>query len=294
MLVPFNDLLADAQAGGYAVGYFEAWDIYSLEAVLEAAEAEDSPVILGFGGVMMEPAWFDGGGLERLGALGLAATRTAKVPVSFILNEVTTFAQIVRGIRAGFNVVMLDTSELPYAENVRATRQVVHAAHAVGVGVEAEVGELPDASGEMGGGAGRLTDPDEAARFVDETGIDTLAVSIGNVHTLTDGKATIDLDHLKAIHQAVPVPLVIHGGTGFPEEVISDVIELGVAKFNFGAVLKQAFLDGLKDAVAALPSSVAIHQVLGSRKNADVLEHGKARMRQEVSRRIRLMQSNIH
>jgi ketose-bisphosphate aldolase len=294
MLVPFNDLLADAQAGGYAVGYFEAWDIYSLEAVLEAAEAEDSPVILGFGGVMMEPAWFDGGGLERLGALGLAATRTAEVPVSFILNEVTTFAQIVRGIRAGFNVVMLDTSELPYAENVRATRQVVHAAHAVGVGVEAEVGELPDASGEMGGGAGRLTDPDEAARFVDETGIDTLAVSIGNVHTLTDGKATIDLDHLKAIHQAVPVPLVIHGGTGFPEELISDVIELGVAKFNFGAVLKQAFLDGLKDAVAALPSSVAIHQVLGSRKNADVLEHGKARMRQEVSRRIRLMQSNIH
>jgi ketose-bisphosphate aldolase len=293
MLIPFNDLLADAQAGGYAVGYFEAWDVYSLEAVLEAAEAEDSPVVLGFGGVMMEPAWFDGGGLERLGALGLAAAKTASVPVSLILNEVTTFAQIVRGIQAGFNVVMLDTSELPYAENVRLTRQVVRTAHPVGVGVEAEVGELPDASGEMGGGAGRMTDPGEAARFIDETEIDGLAVSIGNVHTLTDGKAIIDLEQLKAIHQAVSVPLVIHGGTGFPEEAIADVIKLGVAKFNFGAVLKRAYLDGLKDAVAALPSSVAIHQVLGSRKNADVLEQGKTRMRQEVSRRIRLMKPNI-
>ena len=222
MLVPFNDLLSDAQAGGYAVGYFEAWDIYSLEAVLEAAESENAPVILGFGGVMMEPAWFDGGGLEMLGALGAVTAKRARVPVSFILNEVATYAQVVRGIQAGFNVVMLDTSDLPYSENVRLTKQVVETAHAVRVGVEAEVGELPDASGEMGGRSGRLTDPDEAARFVSETGIDALAVSIGNVHTLTDGKATVDLERLKAIHQAVRVPLVIHGGTGFPEDAIAD------------------------------------------------------------------------
>jgi len=77
MLVPFKDLLAEARAGGYAVGYFEAWDVYSLEAVLEAAEAENTPIILGFGGVMMEPHWFDRGGLERLGALGLATARAA-------------------------------------------------------------------------------------------------------------------------------------------------------------------------------------------------------------------------
>jgi ketose-bisphosphate aldolase len=292
MLLPFNDLLADAQAGGYAVGYFEAWDVYSLEAVLEAAEAENSPVILGFGGVMMEPDWFDRGGLERLGALGLAAAKTAKVPVSFILNEVTTFAQIVRGIQAGFNVVMLDTSDLPYAENVRLTRQVVQTAHADGVGVEAEVGELPDASGEIGGEAGRMTDSDEAARFVDETEIDALAVSIGNIHTLTKGKAIIELERLEAIHQAVAVPLVIHGGTGFPEEAIADVIRLGVAKFNFGAALKQAYLDGLREAMEDLPPTVAIHQVMGSRKESDVLQQGKARMRQEVRRRIRLMRPN--
>ncbi|UCC88419.1 MAG: class II fructose-bisphosphate aldolase [Anaerolineales bacterium] len=293
MLIPFQDLLADAQAGGYAVGYFDAWDVYSLEAVLEAAESENAPVLLGFGGVMMEPLWFDRGGLERLGALGLAAAQTASVPVAFILNEVLTFAQIVRGIRAGFNVVMLDTSDLPYSENVHLTRQVVQVAHAVGVGVEAEVGALPDASGEMGGGAGRLTEPEEAARFVSETGVDALAVSIGNVHTLTDGKAVIDLERLVAIHEAVSVPLVIHGGTGFPEEAVPQVIPLGVVKFNFGSVLKQSFLDGLRGAISALPPQAGFHQVMGSRKESDVLQQGKLRVREEVARRIRLMRPNI-
>lgn len=287
MLIPFKELLADALAGGYAVGYFEAWDIYSLEAVLEAAEAENAPIILGFGGVMMEPAWFDGGGLERLGVLGLATATAARVSVSLLLNEVTTFAQVVRGIRAGFNAVMLGTSDLPYAENVRLTRRVVEVAHAVGVGVEAELGSLPDGSGEMSD-EGRLTDPDEAARFVEETGVDALAVSVGNVHLLTQGQAVIDWERLAAIHRAVAVPLVLHGGTGFPEEGIARAIALGVAKVNIGTVLKQAFLDGIAEAIAALPADVSVQQTMGSRKAGDVLQQGKTRMREEVARRIRL------
>jgi ketose-bisphosphate aldolase len=292
MLVPFKEILTEALANGYAVSYLEAWDIYSLEAVLEAAEVENVPVILGFGGVMMEPAWLDGGGLERLGALGLAAARAAKVPASFILNEVSTFGQVVRGIQAGFNAVMLDTSELPYDENVRLTRQVVQVAHAIGVGVEAELGRLPDASGEVGDAAGQLTNPNEAARFVGETGIDALGVSVGNVHILSHGQAVIDWDRLAAIHQAAPVPLVIHGGTGFPEDGITQAISLGVAKINIGTVLKQAFLAGLTEAVQALPAQVSYHQVMGSRKEADVLQQGKIRMREEAIRRIRLWKPN--
>jgi fructose/tagatose bisphosphate aldolase len=183
----------------------------------------------------------------------------------------------------------MDTSDLPYHENVLLTRQVVQVAHAVGVGVEAEVGELPDASGEMGGGAGHVTDPDEAARFVMDTGIDALAVSVGNVHTLIDGQATIDLARLADIRQAVSLPLVIHGGTSFPDEAVAQAISLGVAKFNIGTVLKQAFLEGLSDAIVALPDGVSFHQVMGSRKQSDVLQQAKQRMRQEVVRRIRLM-----
>ena len=291
MLISFKQLLNDALSGGYAVGYFESWDVYSLEAVLEAAEAENAPVILGFGGVMMEPGWLDGGGLERLAALGLETARSAKVPVAFLLNEVTTFDQIQRGLRAGFNAVMLDSSALSYADNVQVTRQIVQVSHEVGAAVEAEFGELPDASGEMGGSTGHLTDPAQAARFVDETGIDALAVSIGNVHTLTHGKAAIDWTRLAAIHQAVPLPLVIHGGTGFPDEAIPQAIALGVAKFNYGTVLKRAFLEGVAAAVRSLPTEVGYHQVVGSRKEADILQQGKVRMRDEVRRRIRLLQA---
>ena len=291
MLISFKQLLDDALSGGYAVGYFKSWDVYSLEAVLEAAEAENAPVILGFGGVMMEPGWLDGGGLERLAALGLETARSAKVPVAFLLNEVTTFDQIQRGLRAGFNAVMLNSSALSYADNVQVTRQIVQVAHEVGAAVEAEFGELPDASGEMGGGAGHLTDPALAARFVDETGIDALAVSVGNVHTLTHGKAAVDWARLAAIHQAVPLPLVIHGGTGFPDEAIPQAIALGVAKFNYGTVLKRAFLEGVAAAVHSLPAEVGYHQVVGSRKEADILQQGKVRMRDEVRRRIRLLQA---
>ena len=291
MLISFKQLLDDALSGGYAVGYFESWDVYSLEAVLEAAEAENAPVILGFGGVMMEPGWLDGGGLERLAALGLETARAAKIPVAFLLNEVTTFDQIQRGLRAGFNAVMLDSSALSYADNVQVTRQIVQVAHEVGAAVEAEFGELPDASGEMGGGAGHLTDPAQAARFVAETGIDALAVSVGNVHTLTHGKASVDWARLAAIHQAAPLPLVIHGGTGFPDEAIPQAIALGVAKFNYGTVLKRAFLEGVAAAVHSLPAEIGYHQVVGSRKEADILQQGKVRIRDEVHRRIRLLQA---
>lgn len=287
MLIPFNDLLADASANGYAVAYLEAWDLYSLEAMLEAAEAEDAPVILGFGGIMMEPGWLDGGGLERLAAAGMETVQQARVPVAYILNEVNTFAQAVRGIRAGFNVVMMNSGDLPYAENLELTRQLVAVAHAVGVGVEVELGHLPDASGEMGEGEGTLTDPQEAARFIEETGADALAVSVGNVHLLTDGKATIDWQLLADLNEAVRVPLVLHGGTGFPDDGAARAISLGVAKINIGTVLKQAFLDGLSEAMASLPTGVSAQQTVGSRKPVDVLQQGKDRVRAEAVRQIR-------
>ncbi len=290
MLVPFKELLATAQRQGYAVGYFEAWDVYSLEAVVEAAEAVGSPVILGFGGVMMEPDWFNGGGLERLGALGVAAARLARVPVSFLLNEVASIDLIKCGLKAGFNAVMLDTSHLPYAENVRLTRQVVQLAQAAGADVEAELSLLPDASGEMGEATGQLTNPDEAARFVRETGVTALGVSVGNVHILAEGEAAIDWELLAAVQRAVPVPLVIHGGTGFPESGYRRAVELGVAKFNYGTALKRAFLAGLTEAVRELPARVNYHQVVGSRKQADVLQQAKQRLKDEVIRRLRLLQ----
>jgi ketose-bisphosphate aldolase len=288
MLIPFKELLTEVLQAGFAVGYFEAWDVYSLEAVLEAAEEESSPVVLGIGGATVDQTWIDQGGLERLGAIGLQMACTARVPTSLLLNEVTTFSQIVRGIRAGFNAVMLDTSELPYEENLSLTRKVVEVAHPVGVGVEAELGRLPDASGELTDEQGLKTDPEQAFQFVSQTGIDALSVSVGNVHILTDGWADIDDELLGQIHRCVPIPLVIHGGTGFPQAAIPKAISSGVAKYNIGTALKKAFLEGVVEAVNDLTSPPNFQRVMGSRKQADILQCGKLHMRQEVIRRMRL------
>lgn len=286
---PMREMLAAAKRGGYAVGYFEAWDQYSLEAVLEAAEESQSPVILGFGSELMDQEWYDGGGERRLAALGLAAASDAKVPVCFILNEAATYEQVVRGMAWGFNAVMLDTSELTFDENVAAMRPIVDAAHALGIDVEGEMDHLPDASGNLGGSEGaRQTDPTMAAAYVEQTGIDALSVSIGNVHILTEGKASINFDLLAKLRDTVNVPLVVHGGTGFPDDAISRVIELGVAKFNIGTILKVLFLEGMREAIPSIDAKIDIQAVIGSRKSVDIMQRGKEKMKAEVSRRIRL------
>jgi ketose-bisphosphate aldolase len=286
-LESMRDLLDAALRGGYAVGYFESWDQYSLEAVLEAAEEARSPVILGFGGAMMDQKWFDDGGLARLAAMGRVAAESARVPVSFILNEVETLDQIKVGIECGFNAVMLDTSGLPLEGNIRATREVVGVARARGAAVEGECGSLPDASGAMGhASAASMTDPDEAARYVCETGIDALSVSIGNVHILTEGHSDVDFERLADIHGRVYVPLVIHGGTGFPDEAVARAIELGVAKFNVGTVLKSLYLDEIRRCMADLPERFDVQTVVGSRKPGDVFARAKERVREEIKRRM--------
>jgi len=286
-LIPMRDLLAAALAEKYAVGYFEAWDQYSLEAVLEAAEASRSPVILGFGGALMNQRWYDSGGLRRLAVLGRATAESARVPVSLLLNEAATFEQITRGLTWGFNAVMLQTSELPFEENVITTRRVCAAAHAMSADVEGECSRLPDASRAMGDpDACTLTDPDQAARYVAETGVDALSISIGNVHLLTDGEAQIRLDHLARLHQAVKVPFVVHGGTGFPDSAVARVIELGVAKFNVGTIMKRLYLEGIRDALIALPDEPNIQDAVGSRNAGDILQRGKERVKAEVMRRM--------
>ena len=147
------------------------------------------------------------------------------------------------------------------------------------VAVEGELGTLPDAGhGKLDAAAG-LTDPDEAAAFVAATGVDCLAVSFGNVHLLEGRSAPIDLDSAGGDPGRAGVPLVAHGGTGFPADAVAPAIARGVAKFNVGTVLKRAFLDGLTEAVAALPEPVdaaGVHEAIGSRRQQDILVQARA------------------
>jgi fructose/tagatose bisphosphate aldolase len=183
---------------------------------------------------------------------------------------------------------MLDTSDLPFEENIALTCKVVEVAHAVGVGVEAELGILPTASTEMVEHESCLTDPLQAAQFVSETGVDALSVSVGNIHVLINKQADIDCGLLSAIHQAVKIPLVIHGGTSFPETAIPEVIALGVAKVNIGTCLKTSFLQGVRKAILRLPEPFSIQDVMGSRKEMDIFQQGKLYMREEVTYRMKL------
>ena len=276
-LVPMQKLLADARAGGYAVGYFEAWDLPSLEGVVEAAEAERAPVVLGFGCLLAEQGWLDRGGIEVLGCLGRTVAARARVPVCLLLNEARTVDQAVQGLDAGFTAVMLHAASPAGA--VDDVRSLAAAAHARGAAIEGELGTLPEARGtEILDAGASLTDPDEAAAFVDATGVDCLAVSFGNVHLLQGRTASVDLGLLAEIHRRVAVPLAVHGGTGFPPGAVQDAIARGVAKFNVGTGLKQAFLDGVTEAVASRPTDLGPHELVGSHGPADLLEAGKRRL----------------
>jgi fructose-bisphosphate aldolase class II len=287
-LVPFTELLARARSGRYAVGYFEAWDGYSLDAVIRAAELEQSPVIVGFGCLLIDQEWLDRGGIEILALTGRQAADRAGVPLSLLLNEAHTLEHGLRGIESGFGAVMLATSD------VEANSALVRAARTRSVAVEGELGSLPDGDslGRIDDAHATLTDPDAAAAFVAATGVDALAVSIGNVHTLETRAAAIDLDRLEAIRDAVDVPLVIHGGTGFPADKVAAAIERGVAKFNVGTVLKRAFVDGLRAAIEAPPEGTSPHDLVGSHRVPDLALRAADAVVEEVRSLMRLYGSS--
>ena len=282
-LVPLQRMLGKARSDGYAVGYFEAWDACSLEAVLTAAEQGSAPVILGFGAMMVGGTWLDSGGVEVLGAIGRSYAERSSVDVALLFNEAHTLDQAKRGIDAGFNAVMIDTHAWQTEDAIVAVKELCRVAHESGVAVEGELGSPAEATASgVDHSHETLTDPVEAAHFVEETGVDCLAVSVGNVHIMMDHDASIDMKRLQSIHERVEVPLVIHGGTSFPREAVAPAIALGVAKFNVGTVLKHAFWGGLESVVRSAGIPPDVHKLLGSHKDADVMHVAQARMTAKV------------
>ena len=280
-LVPMVELLSQARRGGYAVCYCESWNLESLQAVIEAAEELNSPVIAGFnGGFLMHPNRRKPEDLGFYGGMAMAV-REAAVPVSFILNESESLAQIARGLEVGFNAVMVESHHLSLTEYVGLVKQVVVMAHARHAFVEGQIGELPDGSGGSNGN-GVLTDPLLAKAFIEDTGVDALSVSIGNVHILTEGKASVNIEALRQIQASVKVPLVVHGGTGFPSECAADVIALGVAKFNFGTTLKQTYLAAIREKIAAYREPMNPHVFLGMGGPEDLMVAGREAVKLKV------------
>ena len=244
-LVNVKNLLNDARERNYCVGYFESWDLESTLAVVRAAEKLKSPVMIGFcGEYLSSPERTHREDLFLYGKMLRRIADTASVPVATLLNECADFDYALRGVAAGFDMVMFVDDEMPVTQYVSLQQKLVDFAHACGVAVEAEIGSLPTANQSSNS---HNTDLTLVSQFAKDSGVDALAVAVGNVHLLEGAKAELDLGLLANISQKVNIPLVLHGGTGIDKAIFKEAIKCGVAKVNVGTALKRAVINVYKE-----------------------------------------------
>jgi len=291
-VVALPELLREARRDGYAVGYFESWDVYSLEAVVAAAEAERSPVIIGIGGLTADHAWLRERGIELYGAVAATLGRRAAVPAAVIYNEADSLNEATVALGAGYNAVMMVSQGLPWDQLISDTAALTTAAHRAGVAVEGEFDELAEMrDGELHDAGSRLTDAGRAADFVQRTDVDCLAVSVGSVHFVTGGHVpTIEVDLIRALARAVEVPLVLHGGSGVPPDQLRAAVAAGIAKVNVATRLKQAFGAGLRGALDQDGEDPNL--AYGSRLHGDVMSAGAQAVCAEARRYMQLLGSS--
>jgi tagatose 1,6-diphosphate aldolase GatY/KbaY len=239
----FGAILARSREAGRAVGAFTCYDLLGFEAVVRAAESRRAPVV-----VLVSPSSFGAEGGERLVRALVAASRGALVEVLVQLDHARDERLIERAAGCGVDAVMADGSKLPFEENLAFTSTVALSMRSRGVGVEAELGRVEGHEDEAGEPlSGEMTEPDEAERFVDETGVDCLAVAAGNVHGHYSGTPDLDWWRLEEIRERVPAPLSLHGASGLSEEDLRRAVSLGVAKFNVNTELRAAYFGLLED-----------------------------------------------
>jgi ketose-bisphosphate aldolase len=296
-IVSMTELLKNAKEGKYAVGYFESWNLESTKAVINAAEEMNSPVIIGFNGGILtdERRILKPEDLEVYGVVGRKIAEKTRVPVAFILNEITNLKLAVEGVKYGFNALMFESETDDLEENIVLTRKVVEMAHSVDIAVESNLGILPSAERSRHGNGEvqhSLTQAQDAKRFVNETGIDALGVSIGNVEVLMNRKAELNFSLLGEIHEAVDIPLTLHGGSGIADKDVPDLIAMGVYKMNLGAALNGAFIDGMKRVMKQTIDRVSPKYAIGSGLHIDILAHGENAMKELVKHKMKIYGSS--
>ncbi|MDY6944850.1 MAG: class II fructose-bisphosphate aldolase [Pseudomonadota bacterium] len=278
-LEPIPRLMQHARHHDYAVGYFESWSLESIQGVIDAAEATRSPIIIGFNGEWL--AEREGASAQELrlyAALGRAAATEAAVPVGFIFNECPNDEWVEQAIGAGFNLVMPADAEAPLEDYTRRVKRLTGLAHSRQVAVEADFeGDDLDTSAYAEG----------AAKFVAETGVDLLAVSVGNEEIKLQGRAPLDLQRLEAVGRRIDIPMVLHGGTGIEDDSIKAAIHLGVRKINYGTYMKQKYLQVIRGALATPEPNP--HALLGDGSRTDLMVIGRQVVKQAVLERIDLL-----
>ena len=242
MLVNLNEVLKKAQKGKYAVGLFNTTDTDMLQAVIEAAEESNSPVILGTAEVLLPY-----GELKLIAPSVIAAAKRAKVPVVVHYDHGLTFDRCIEALKLGFSSIMFDGSAKPYEQNIAETREMVKIAHAFGATVEGEIGHVGEAAHGDESLENMYTTPEEAKAYLDATGVDALAVAIGSAHGVYKKKPMLNIERLKEISGEVKVPLVLHGGSGLSDDDFKNTIRNGIAKVNIFTDLCLAGERAMKD-----------------------------------------------
>ena len=233
-LTPIASELTRAQKEHFAIPLFDTFDMHSTDGMFLALEEKRAPTI-----VAMYESSMNRPNARAFAAYIRARAEDSSVPVSLMLDHGTSFEQCIKAISFGFTDVMFDGSKLPLEENIRITRAVAKAAHAVGIGCEAELGLVGRGSDFADHEVRRkgYTDPDIVQDFIDKTGVDFLAIAIGTAHGLYEGEPSLDLDLLREIRSRVDIPLVLHGGSGCTNEQFRAVVRDGIQKINVATEL---------------------------------------------------------
>lgn len=269
-----TDVLRAAQQARSGLGAFNVIQLEHAEAIVAGAEAAGRPTVL----QVSENAVRYHGALAPVGRAMLEIADAAEVPVVVHLDHATDVDLVEQALALGFTSVMFDGSTLPVEENLATTRRVVQRAHDRGASVEAEIGEIGGKDGVHAPGV--RTRPEDAARFVEETGIDAVAVAVGSSHAMTTRTARLDLDLIAAIRDAVRVPLVLHGSSGVPDDHLREAVSAGMTKINISTHLNGTYTRAVREMLASDPALVDPRKYLGAARTATA---------QEVERLVRLL-----
>ena len=248
-LIGTGELVAAAQSAGRGVPAFNVVTLEHAEAIVAAADAAGTPVILQ---ISENAVRFHCGQVRPLAAACSVLAEQSSVPVALHLDHVTSPTLAAQAAEAGFASLMFDAGALPYEQNVAATAEVAARAHDAGLWVEAELGYVggkPDAV-QSAHASGVRTDPDEAAGFVAAAGVDALAVAVGSTHAMVTQTARLDVPLITRLREAVPVPLVLHGSSGVPDHELRSAVRAGIAKVNVGTALGQAMTRAIRAGLA--------------------------------------------
>ena len=241
-LVSMKEMLQKARKEHYGIGAFNIFNIESMEAVLEAAEEQKSPLILAFAEIMKSDI-----NIEYISMVGRKMAEGASVPVALHLDHGQSYEYCLTALRHGFSSVMIDASVKPLKENIAITKRVVDACKHLGISVEAELGHVGEGS-TYGTDTddSYKTDPEEVKKFVAETGVDALAVSIGNAHGAYKKAPKIDHERLIKLHEITEVPLVLHGGSGISDDDFRLTVKEGICKINIFTEMSQQAIANVK------------------------------------------------